>query len=83
VAAAEPQAQSVTEAVEVFAVAVGGWAADDPRRVNLALARLYAAHLDSGNGDWRMGESLVGMMRTLAVDPEDPPNFIDELRNRI
>jgi hypothetical protein len=81
-AAAVPRQENVTAAVEAFAGAVAGWPAEDPRRVSLALARVYAAHLDGGGGDWRMGESLVGLMRTLAVEPEDPATVIDELRAR-
>jgi hypothetical protein len=79
-AAAVPAAGTVTEAVEAFADAVGGWAADDPRRTELALARALAGRLDAGDGDWRMAEGLVSLMRTLAVDPEEPPDVIDEIR---
>lgn len=46
----------------------------------LALARVLAARLDSGDGDWRGGEYLVGLMRTLAVDVEEPADVIDEIR---
>lgn len=74
-----PSGETVTEAVEAFAVAVTGWPADDPRRVQLALARALAVRLDSGDGDWRMVEGLVSMMKSLAVDPKHPADFIDEL----
>lgn len=77
-----PAAETVLAAVEAFAGAVAGWPADDPRRTVLALARVYAARLDSLDGDWRMGESLVGMMRTLAIEPENPADVIDEIRAR-
>jgi hypothetical protein len=77
-----PASETVSQAVTAFADAVAGWAADDPRRVSLALARAYATRLDAGDGDWRMGESLIGLMRTLAMDVEVPPDFIDELRAR-
>jgi hypothetical protein len=68
--------------VEAFAAAVAGWPAEDPRRIELALCRLIAQRLDAGEGDWRSGEYLVGLMRTLAVDPEAPADVVDELRAR-
>jgi hypothetical protein len=77
-----PRSDTVTEAVEVFAAAVTGWPEDDPRRIELALARMLAARLDSGEADWRGGEYLVGLMRTLAVDPDHPADVVDEIRAR-
>ena len=82
-AAAVPRdCESVTEAVTAFADAVGGWPADDPRRTELALARVLAQRLDAGFGDWRQAEGLVQLMRTLAADPDRQPDFVDELRAR-
>lgn len=81
-AAAVPRVGTVTEAVEAFAAAVAGWPPEDPRRIELALARVIASRLDGGDGDWRMAEGLVGMMRTLAVEPEHPADVIDEIRAR-
>jgi hypothetical protein len=77
-----PACETVTAAVDAFSAAVAGWAADDPRRVSLALARAYAARIDAADGDWRMGEALVSLIRTLSLDVEEPPDFIDELRAR-
>lgn len=79
-AAAVPQQSTVTAAVDLFAEAVGAWPEDDPRRIELALARLLASRLDNAEGDWRSGEYLVGLMRTLAVDPEQPADVVDEIR---
>jgi hypothetical protein len=79
IAAAASGAETVTEAVDAFAAAVSGWPDEDPRRVELALGRAFAARLDAGDGDWRMGEQLVQMMRSLAVEPDREADFIDEL----
>jgi hypothetical protein len=81
-AAAVPRSSTVTEAVEAFAAAVAGWPDDDPRRIELALARMLAARLDAGDAEWRAGEYLVGLMRTLSVDPEEPADVVDEIRAR-
>jgi hypothetical protein len=81
-AAAVPRQENVAAAVAAFAAAVTGWPDDDPRRVSLALAQLLARRLDAGEADWRAGESLIGVMRTLAVDVEDPADVIDEIRAR-
>ena len=68
--------------MEAFAAAVAGWPPEDPRRTELALCRLIARRLDSGEADWRAGEQLVGLMRTLAIEPEHPADVIDEIRAR-
>jgi hypothetical protein len=80
-AASVPRCETVTASVEAFAAAVAGWPEDDPRRVELALCRLWARMLDEREGDaWRMGESLVMHMKTLAIEPERPADVIDEIR---
>ena len=79
VAAAVTGAETVTEAVDAFAAAVGAWPDDDPRRVELALARAYAVRIDAGDGDRLMGEFVVGATKSLAVDPSAPADFVDEI----
>jgi hypothetical protein len=82
VAAAVPQCETVSEAVAAFSAAVAGWPDEDPRRTELALARLIAGRLDSGEAEWRAGEHLVMMMRSLAIEPEREADVIDEIRAR-
>jgi hypothetical protein len=80
-AAAVPACETVTAAVDEFAASVAGWPESDPRRVELALCRLWARMLDEREGDaWRMGESLVQHMKTLSIEPERPADVIDEIR---
>jgi hypothetical protein len=82
VAASVPPCETVTAAVEAFTAAVAAWPPEDPRRTELALARMLAQRLDEGLADWRASEHLVTLMRTLAAQPEYPADVIDEIRAR-
>ena len=81
--AAEPVVETVSQAVEAFCAAVAGWPESDPRRVELALCRVWARMLDEREGDaFRIGEALAMHMKTLSIEPERPADVIDEIRAR-